>query len=998
MKYLTVLGLLLAWVVGAQAQGPGTIIFSGSVCDPITCAPFNVGVQNCNLSAPAFCENFNEGPSVNNGRGGDLNSAAWTASRLSGEIAQSGQGGLNPQLQAPIPACRATFTQTIVYSPWDTLICDPSGSKTAQLMTAASIQNYGTNSYMILQPFDFAGRTGKIDFDVDAVSLPLGGYPEIDITDQPVPAPTFREFNNFEVGSLPQNAIIVKFGNECDNNTSAAPYNVMVYANYVGTILTPTYSFAQGGCVQTSAGQLNHFEIQLSQTQISIYGSDFTPDYVNYPNYKLLYQATISLPFTRGYVHVDARNHATLKYGDGPDAIFHWDNIGFDGPLIPALQAYEIPDNTTVSTFTGDAGDPSTPAINLGYLLLDGTTGPAAGMYNPTTLISSLPFQNVNLSGVASAMLTFNAWFNAIDHVPSMTWGISYSINGGSFTTVYPTAAQIAAMSDNTGGGYQAFFTPVINVPLSDLVQGTNTIQFLPVNAPTDYPPVVTNIILLLSGTSNNCNLQLGGTAIFCEPFDVANSTIPSEPATNALTATGGPSRTGGLDPNVWGVSRAVGSVNFGQSQYDTFASTALIGCSGTTTVATPNDVAVCNSQLREATNDNPQEIFDEGGVTVIAMYPRQPFDFAGRTGTVSFDVSNDGHGNHATWPEFWMTDLPVPAPFLHFNSWISFSPNSFGISFAAQIFANMGDGLCPNSNNSNQNRWTVDHVVVVRNYIYEDDDLGAGTTYGTASDPPLTLNILDCVIAPADGSGIMNHVEIQVTPSEIDVYATDAGVVASPTTLRKIASITNANLTLTRGLVWLEDAHYNADKATTLGEPPDTPSQSQHTFVWDNLAFDGPFPGRDFGFDAQDTLVPYTADGYVAGSVTLGQYANGGSYTSWNVLNVPASPNPAVVRVLFNLFVEQAETGLVPGSITVIVNGNTPIVTSWPYPVGDSDGYDTWRTLSVTVPVGDLVTGTNVVQIGVDNQGVVIANVDIVLAGVPGAVPVLPGNSRTYP
>jgi hypothetical protein len=53
-----------------------------------------------------------------------------------------------------------------------------------------------------------------------------------------------------------------------------------------------------------------------------------------------------------------------------------------------------------------------------------------------------------------------------------------------------------------------------------------------------------------------------------------------------------------------------------------------------------------------------------------------------------------------------------------------------------------------------------------------------------------------------------------------------------------------------------LEDAHYNADKAT-LSEPAGTPSQSQHTFVWDILAFDGPFPGRDWTFDALDALTP---------------------------------------------------------------------------------------------------------------------------------------------
>jgi hypothetical protein len=452
---------------------------------------------NCNLSAPAFCETFNEGPSVNNGRGGDLDHTKWTASRLSGEISNSGQGALNPQLVAPIPACRSTFTQTNVFSPNDTLICDPSGSKTAQLMTAVAIQNYGTNDYMILQPFDFSGRTGKIDFDVDAVSTTLGGYPEINITDQPVPGVTYRENNNTEVGSIPQNAIIVKFANVCNNNTSAGPLDVMVYNNYVGTVLTPTVDFNTAGCVQTTIGSLNHFEIQLSQTQISVYGSDFSTDNVTFPNSKLLYQATINLPFTQGYVHIAGRNHASIKYGVGPDVIFHWDNIGFDGPVIPALTAYEIPDNTTPGASADSAG---VAAQNLGYLLLDGTTGKAPGMYSPTNLINSLSFQNVNLSGVASAALTFNGWFNAGGAVPpNTTWGISYSLNGGPFTTVSLTATQIASMLNNTGGFYQGFFTPVINVPLSVLVQGTNTIQFLPVNSPMDNPPVVTNIDLLLN-------------------------------------------------------------------------------------------------------------------------------------------------------------------------------------------------------------------------------------------------------------------------------------------------------------------------------------------------------------------------------------------------------------------------------------------------------------------------------------------------------------------
>src|SRR5262249_25619895 len=124
------------------------------------------------------------------------------------------------------------------------------------------------------------------------------------------------------------------------------------------------------------------------------------------------------------------------------------------------------------------------------------------------------------------------------------------------------------------------------------------------------------------TSTSNACGMQLGDTApIFCDTFDTKNPGIAS--------------RTGDLDPNVWGVSRATGNVNFGQGQYNNWASTLIQKCDGTISrVTPPNDVIICNGQLRQASNDN-------GTVTVMAMYAKQPFDFAGRTGTVSFDVSN---------------------------------------------------------------------------------------------------------------------------------------------------------------------------------------------------------------------------------------------------------------------------------------------------------------------------------------------------------------------
>jgi len=200
--------------------------------------------------------------------------------------------------------------------------------------------------------------------------------------------------------------------------------------------------------------------------------------------------------------------------------------------------------------------------------------------------------------------------------------------------------------------------------------------------------------------------MQLGGTVAFCETFDKKNSGIPS--------------RTGDLDPNVWGVSRATGNVNLGQGLYNGWAATQLQTCNGTTTVTPPNDIMICNGQLREASNDNPLGIFDAGNVTTLAMYPKQPFDLAGRTGTVSFDISNASHGTHAAWPEFWVTNLPIPAPFNHFDSWQALPQHGLGIRFAAAAPAG-AYGFCPNGNNLDKRRWTVDSAVVVRNYVMDD-------------------------------------------------------------------------------------------------------------------------------------------------------------------------------------------------------------------------------------------------------------------------------------
>jgi len=481
------------------------------------------------------------------------------------------------------------------------------------------------------------------------------------------------------------------------------------------------------------------------------------------------------------------------------------------------------------------------------------------------------------------------------------------------------------------------------------------------------FSSLIICLFLLVSGSrveaqgvvpANNCLLKLGGPVTFCETFDVKNPGIPS--------------RSGDLHPDVWGVSRLSGNTNFGGLE-NGWAATLLKACDGSTsTVVAPRDILICDGKLREASNDNATLVHDAGGVTVLAMYPKQPFDFAGRTGTVSFDISNDSHGTHAAWPEFWFSNFPVPAPFNHFDSWQTLPQHGFGLRFAAS--ADPGQfGSCPNGNNLSQRRWTADSAVVVRNWVM-DDTVGLG---GVRTN--MNIQILDCVIAPADDSGITNHVELKISQNQIDIYATDAGVVPTVANLRRIAVVTNANLSLSRGLIWLQDVHYNADKGA-----PSFPSQRQHTFVWDNVAFDGPFVYRDFSYDALDALQfnPSTS------TWNLGKTSQPNQTSSWSVLNMPANPQAETVRVLFNFYNYD-----VPTTFSVIVNGH-PHTVAWPYP--DTQGF-MYRTFATVIPITDLVTGNNTVQIGAD-RAIITSNVNIVLVNVPGGVPVLPGSNNAYP
>jgi hypothetical protein len=450
-----------------------------------------------------------------------------------------------------------------------------------------------------------------------------------------------------------------------------------------------------------------------------------------------------------------------------------------------------------------------------------------------------------------------------------------------------------------------------------------------------------------------------GTTPAFCDTFDKPEGTG---------------NRSGALNGTVWGVSRFLGGINSGQGQYYDVSPTAIQLCGTTYSVIDPNDIQICDGQLVDAQ-------FDQTGVTSISMYPKQPFDISnGRTGTIAFDVSDDSHGTHSVWPELWYADKPVPTPFVHDTSLISVPANGFGIRFAATCPANSGGGcgargFCPEYPESVP-VVTVDSAIVVNNYVAND--------VGVFDNPPagtLKVEDVDCVQA-SSGPGDMNHFEVRVSQNEIDVYGIDAG---SSGPLKKIAIITNAGLTLTTGLVYIEDNHYNANKTSN--------GQGTHTFTWDNFAFDGPVLPRDLAFDVPDRLTPVGSN--YPGLLNTGWPVGGINDSTPLTLTVPNVYNisdATAAFLTFNFFDFNYTNLSTPVPfISYSLNNGSPQLAPFPFgpcPVQNGGPACGEYTIAVPVNLSDVVIGANTVTFTA-GDGAAIANVDLILhsaAGIPCA------------
>lgn len=405
------------------------------------------------------------------------------------------------------------------------------------------------------------------------------------------------------------------------------------------------------------------------------------------------------------------------------------------------------------------------------------------------------------------------------------------------------------------------------------------------------------------------------------------------------------PGRGGQLSAALWTVARAGNLPNQGQGEFNIWHDAVVDAC-GTNRPASAqdgSDLTICNGQLRQAVRDDATMI-------KMTISPNQPFDFTGRTGTLSFDITNDT--NYGVWPELWISDQYIPGAQTMWSP-VARAKNGIGIRFAGSFAAGSG-GNAPGCSNSNQRQWIVDTIQLVRNYNSEE------VTWG-AQDPRLTT--LGCVVASQGSSGKMNHIELRVKQNEIEIWASDAG---SPS-LKRIALLQNINLPFSQGYLTFGN-HHNHPAAQGNA------AMTNHTYAWDNIAFDGPKVKRDVVAGVLDNSFQLRPGVY-----NLGYQSLTASPLIFSTLPISATDvqntranGRAVITANFTV-----PYGTLPSTIQYSVNGvqlSAPI----PFAISLYERY----AIELPVPATALQAGSQSISIWAGDN-LILSNIDIRLIGV---------------
>ncbi len=424
-------------------------------------------------------------------------------------------------------------------------------------------------------------------------------------------------------------------------------------------------------------------------------------------------------------------------------------------------------------------------------------------------------------------------------------------------------------------------------------------------------------------------------SAAFCDTFDA--------PA-------GATTRGGELDPQKWSAARMC---NIGGPTNDDEAVAIGLATIGSCRSGLPDRVAVDQDTLVCDGNDQIQS--NHLLVATAAQNygqnsyrARQPFDFAGRTGTIVFDAEGYNIGNHG-WISVEITELPTPAPsFTIQENYENGSIPQNGIE--VQLYHNCGGG----------------NVGVSDIIVYDDFGQTQVLTYGESCVPTV--------------QGKLNHFEVRLSESHIEVWATppsDDGLTFGEAVLIGSADVA---LPFSRGYV-----HFSTHNHATLKYSDE--QMDAWVARWDNLGFDGPaIVGAFREYEALDSLTP-TASGKTNVAYRLADAADGPAQTiEIHGVDVQGATGARIALQNWNLHFA-GSTPPADYALNYRINGGAwqarTLTPSELQMMADLPNAGT-RSLILDVAVQDLVAGTNHLELTTSNANMgyppVALNIDLIL------------------
>jgi len=372
----------------------------------------------------------------------------------------------------------------------------------------------------------------------------------------------------------------------------------------------------------------------------------------------------------------------------------------------------------------------------------------------------------------------------------------------------------------------------------------------------------------------------------------------------------------------MWGVGRLSQLTNVSQSANNPFPLATAAACDGARAVGPDgSDYFFCaptgrSPALRQTFNDG-------GGIILHSFHPRRPFDFAGRVGTIAFSV--DAWTTDAGWIEVWIGDEPSPVIHTALPGMEPLPRNGIGLVFQP----------CGAESGLQQVVLVADHQV-------------------TRTIDRVSFDEAECFPATP---GELNRMEVRIGDRAIEVRASAPG---APAGLRRAALISGLDLPLERGYVHFEVLGNNAAK---------TGGSSDHTRVWDDMAFDGPFVPLSRARDVPDHLAWWT------GAVPAMSIQNT-AYVLLPTNQQTFTLEGLDLRAADQAFIDLNAYGLPAGS-GFRFRFNADTWREWPYPFAS----DSWHAVSIPVSAGDLVGGTNTLELATfaaSMATVLVANIDV--------------------